>query len=102
MEDNREDLDATTDATSTSNESIKDYYINVVVLGAILLSSLFWLCSIKDDHQISWPVHIVQDNWKSYLTLLSLHPIFTKAMTSAIVYFLGDLISQLVTIMHMG
>ena len=77
----------------------RDAIINVVVLLLVGLYVLERIFSVEYGITRGWsPSEIAQrlplDNWASYSRLLDASPVETKAITSATVYALGDVLSQ--------
>ncbi|KAL3816155.1 hypothetical protein ACHAXA_001642 [Cyclostephanos tholiformis] len=76
-----------------------DAFINSAILLLIALFVLERVISVEFGITRGWsPYEIAQrlplDNWASYSRLLDASPVRTKAITSATVYALGDVLSQ--------
>lgn len=74
-------------------------FINIAILLAITVSVLNTVVTVDSEIMRGWTaeemaVRIPLDNWASYSTVLDQSPLPTKAVTSATVYTIGDLIAQ--------
>ncbi|KAL7504496.1 hypothetical protein ACHAXN_002137 [Cyclotella atomus] len=77
----------------------KDAIINISIVAIAIAMVLFQVFSVDTGitrgwsaEEVAWRVPI--DNWKSYNAILNMAPIQTKAVTSATVYTIGDIIAQ--------
>mmetsp|Transcript_10419 Transcript_10419/g.13209 ORF Transcript_10419/g.13209 Transcript_10419/m.13209 type:complete len:323 (+) Transcript_10419:115-1083(+) len=73
--------------------------VNAGVLMAVTILVLNQVATVDAGIMRGWTteemaVRIPVDNWLSYSSVLNAAPVFTKAVTSATVYTIGDLISQ--------
>lgn len=72
---------------------------NTAILVAVSISVLSSVATIDAGIMRGWSaeemaVRIPVDNWLSYSNVLDQSPLYTKAVTSATVYTIGDMISQ--------
>uniref|UniRef100_A0A7S2PLY5 Peroxisomal membrane protein MPV17 n=1 Tax=Leptocylindrus danicus TaxID=163516 RepID=A0A7S2PLY5_9STRA len=81
--------------------SVVDYnaYINIGVIAIVTVLALSKLATVDMGMMRGWTaaemaVRIPVDNWASYESILHAAPISTKAVTSATVYTIGDIIAQ--------
>uniref|UniRef100_A0A7S2HYH1 Uncharacterized protein n=1 Tax=Helicotheca tamesis TaxID=374047 RepID=A0A7S2HYH1_9STRA len=84
-----------------SNLTAKDInsFINTAVVIAVLVALLSKVASVDAGLTRGWTpeevaARIPMDNWSSYSAVLEDAPISTKAITSASVYTIGDVIAQ--------
>jgi hypothetical protein len=77
----------------------KDTIINISIVAIAIAMVLFQVFSVDTGitrgwsaEEVAWRIPI--DNWKSYNAILNMAPIQTKAVTSATVYTIGDIIAQ--------
>lgn len=73
--------------------------INTSVIAAIVVAVLYHVFTIDAGMMRGWTIEeeadrMIIDNWNSYLSILHSSPIATKAVTSATVYTIGDIIAQ--------
>jgi protein Mpv17 len=73
--------------------------INISILLIVSLSVLNAVATVDAGITRGWTaeemaVRIPIDNWSSYSAVLEKEPLYTKAVTSATVYTIGDIISQ--------
>ena len=73
--------------------------LNTAIIVAIAFGALNHITAIDTSIMRGWSleetaIRIPSDIWNSYSSVLSTHPIQTKAVTSATVYTIGDLIAQ--------
>mmetsp|Transcript_13911 Transcript_13911/g.21120 ORF Transcript_13911/g.21120 Transcript_13911/m.21120 type:complete len:261 (-) Transcript_13911:258-1040(-) len=76
-----------------------DAFINTAIMVAIAATVLAKLTMINHSIGRGWTaeemaIRIPIDNWDLYNDILSNHPVQTKAVTSATVYTIGDVIAQ--------
>lgn len=76
-----------------------DAVINIMLVVGVALFALNKLATVDEGLMRGWTaaemaVRIPVDNWNSYESVLEAAPISTKAVTSATVYSIGDIIAQ--------
>lgn len=76
-----------------------DWYINTFIILAIGAIALTKVTLVDDGLMRGWTsseiaYRIPLDNWLTYNEILDREPVFTKAVTSATVYTIGDVLSQ--------
>jgi len=74
-------------------------FVNLGILSLICLAVLAKVSLVNQDITRGWTaaeisVRVPLDNWNDYIKVLSESPIETKAVTSATVYTIGDIIAQ--------
>ena len=86
---------------SVAQINVVDYnaYINIGVIALVAVLALSKLATVDMGMMRGWTaaemaVRIPVDNWASYESILHAAPISTKAVTSATVYTIGDIIAQ--------
>lgn len=77
----------------------RDTIINVSIILVVLVAVAIQVFSIDTGITRGWSTEEVAyrvpiDNWRSYNDILNMAPIQTKAVTSATVYTIGDIIAQ--------
>ena len=76
-----------------------NYIVNTSIIAIALIFILVKLMTVDVGMMRGWTIHetslrIAVDNWAGYNSVLESNPVFTKAMTSATVYTIGDYIAQ--------
>lgn len=77
-----------------------NFLLNVGLISAVAALVLAKVVTVDLDVWRGWTpaeifTRIPLDNWDGYMNVLSLHPVFVKAVTSGSVYTLGDGVAQL-------
>jgi hypothetical protein len=94
-----EDVLGAVDASQSIQVRSFDTVINASILIIAIVTVVTTVLSIDVGITRGWSAEeiafrIPLDNWRSYNNILSMAPIETKAVTSATVYTIGDIISQ--------
>ncbi|KAL7505153.1 hypothetical protein ACHAXN_002649 [Cyclotella atomus] len=90
----------TTDTSSLQTRSLSpNFLINSSILLIAIITILYQVLSIDLGITRGWTgeeiaARIPLDNWRSYTNVLNMAPLQTKAVTSATVYTIGDILSQ--------
>ena len=76
-----------------------NYVVNTSIIAVALIFILVKLVTVDVGMMRGWTTHetslrIAVDNWTGYNSVLESNPVFTKAITSATVYTIGDYIAQ--------
>ena len=92
-------LPSVVDASQSIQVRSFDTVINASILIIAIVTVLTTVLSVDVGITRGWSAEeiafrIPLDNWRSYNNILSMAPIETKAVTSATVYTIGDIISQ--------
>ena len=92
-------LPSVVDPTKSIQVRSFDTVINASILIIAIVTVLTTVLSVDVGITRGWSAEeiafrIPLDNWRSYNNILSMAPIETKAVTSATVYTIGDIISQ--------
>ena len=77
-------------------DTVMNTSILLLLISGIILQ---FLSSVELDHMRGWTTaemahEVLLSNWNRYMSVLTEHPIATKAMTSASVYAIGDVVAQ--------
>lgn len=94
-----EDVPSAVDSTQSIQVRSFDSVINASILIIAIVTVVTTVLSVDVGITRGWSAEeiafrIPLDNWRSYNNILSMAPIETKAVTSATVYTIGDIISQ--------
>ena len=88
------------DASTIQTRSLSpNFLINSSILLIAIVTVLYQVLSVDVGITRGWnaeeiAARIPLDNWRSYTNVLNLAPLQTKAVTSATVYTIGDILSQ--------
>lgn len=94
------DATAAADASSLQSRTLSpNFLINSSILLIAIVTILYQVLSVDLGITRGWnaeeiAARIPLDNWRSYTNVLNMAPLQTKAVTSATVYTIGDILSQ--------
>lgn len=95
-----QNIEAPIDASAIQSRSLSpNFLINSSILLVAIITIFYQVLSVDIGITRGWnaeeiAARIPLDNWRSYTNVLNLAPLQTKAVTSATVYTIGDILSQ--------